>query len=552
MTYATISWKRTVLVLVLTLSIWWSLQWISPVYAGEENNAATHTLLVKFAPGTTTAERDAVLARMGVELVNWIEPLYTAEIRMLAPGTHFSTDTLANFVQDQQVVSIEPNGYVSGVPVEIITLTPGEPGGQSTIPPTPIQVNDPDFNDPQRVYAPQMLQVSYAWQYTMGTPSTIVAVVDSGVNPEHPELVGRILDGYDFVNDDEQALDDHGHGTHIAGLIAAAANNGTGSAGLCPLCSILPVKVLNASNVGTWSDVAAGIVYAVDHGAQIINLSLGGTSNAPVVQAAVAYATQHDVLIVAAAGNSRSDTPFYPAALEDAIAVSATRQDDTRWSLSNYGSWVDVAAPGYTIYSTYHDLNNYYGGYIFMSGTSMAAPHVAGLAGLLLSQKPERTAADLRRIILETADDLGQPGADVDFGSGRINAKKALMLEAPQPDNDAVLSGTVWQDENENGTWDAAEAAGGLNLTIVVLNYENDVVGQVFIDGDSEWRVEGLYPGRYTVEAQPNGRTVLTTKQKYSIVLSESQRLESLNFGITEREENTAFGNVYIPIVVSN
>lgn len=552
MTYATISWKRTVLVLILTVSIWWSLQWISPVYAGEKDNAATPTLLVEFAPGTTTAERDAVLAQMGAELVHWIAPLYTAEIRMLTITRHHSMDTLSSFVEDEQVVSIEANGYVSGVPIELTTISSDEPGGQSTIPPTPIQINDPDFNDPQRVYAPQMLQLSSAWQYTMGTPSTIVAVIDSGVNVDHPDLVGRILDGYDFVNDDEEAFDDHGHGTHIAGLIAANANNGTGSAGLCPLCSILPIKVLNASNVGTWSDVAAGIVYAVDHGAQIINLSLGGTSNAPVVQAAVAYATEHDVLIVAAAGNSRSDTLFYPAALEDAIAVSATRQDDTRWSLSNYGAWVDVAAPGYTIYSTYHDLNNYYGGYIFMSGTSMAAPHVAGLAGLLLSQNPERTATDLRRILLETADDLGEPGVDVDFGSGRINAKKALMLEAPQPENNAILSGTVWQDENENGTWDATEAAGGLNLTIVVFDYENNAVGQVFIDGDSEWRVEGLYPGRYTVEAQPNGRTVLTTKQKYSIVLFESQRIESLNFGITEQEESTSLGNVYIPIVVSN
>lgn len=552
MTYATSSWKRTVLVLLLTLSIWWSLQWVSPVYADEKDNAETLTLLVNFAPGTTTTERDAVLARMGAELVHWIEPLYTAEIRMLTPGTNLLTSAMVSVAGEQQVVSIESNGYVSGVPVEVVTLIPGDAGGQSTIPPTPIEINDPDFNDPQRVYAPKMLQLAYAWQYTMGTPSTVVAVVDSGVNAAHPDLLGRILDGYDFVNDDEEALDDHGHGTHIAGLIAANANNGTGSAGLCPLCSILPIKVLNASNVGTWSDVAAGIVYAVDHGAQIINLSLGGTSNAPVVQAAVDYATQHNVLIVAAAGNSRSDTPFYPAALEDVIAVSATRQDDTRWSLSNFGSWVDVAAPGYTIYSTYHDLNNYYGGYIFMSGTSMAAPHVAGLAGLLLSQNPERTAADLRRILLETADDLGEPGTDVDFGAGRINAKDALMLEAPQPENDAVLSGTVWQDENENGTWDATEAAGGLNLTIVVFDYENNVVGQVSIDGDSEWRVEGLYPGHYTVEAQPNGRTVLTTRQKYTIVLSESQKIESLNFGITEHEENTAFNNVYMPIVVSN
>ncbi|MCB0113248.1 MAG: peptidase S8, partial [Caldilineaceae bacterium] len=538
MTYATISWKRTVLVLFLTFCIWWSLQWISPVYAGEQDNVATHTVLVKFAADTDEMVRDAVIEQMDAELVRWIAPLFTAEVRMRSNGDNLTAAAMSDVTQSESVISIQVNGLVSGVPIEMANTLESDPAGQSTVPPMAVQVNDPDFNDPQRVYAPQLLEVSYAWQYTMGAPSIIVAVVDSGVNNAHPDLVGRILDGYDYVNDDEEPLDDHGHGTHIAGLIAANANNGIGSAGICPFCSILPVKVLNASNVGTWSDVASGIVYAVDHGAQVINLSLGGTSNPPVVQDAIDYATANNVLIVAAAGNSRTDTPFYPAAVEQVIAVSATRQDDTRWTLSNFGEWVDISAPGYTIYSTYYDLNNYYNGYIYMSGTSMAAPHVAGVAALLLSQNPERTPDDLRRVLLETADDLGLPGIDVEFGAGRLNAKQALMLEAPQPAQDAALSGAIWQDQNENGAWDDAEAAGGLDLTIIITDQEDSVVRQLEVNGSSEWCVEDLFPGRYTVHAQPNARTVVTTNQEYEVVLLESQILAGLDFGIAEIEED--------------
>jgi thermitase len=421
--------------------------------------------------------------------------------------------------------------------------------GQSTIPSSPIQVNDPDFNNPLRVYAPNLLEVSWAWRFSMGEPEIILAVVDSGVNALHPDLNGRVLAGYDFVNNDSDPQDDHGHGTHVSGIIGATAKNGIGSAGICPFCSILPVKVLDANNTGTWSNVAAGIVYAVDNGARVINLSLGGSSNTQVMQDAINYAAERGVLVVAAAGNSRSDEYFYPAALENVLAVSATRQDDTRWSLSNFGSWIDIAAPGYAIFSTYHALDNYYSGYTFMSGTSMAAPHVVGLAGLLLSQRPGRTPADLHRLLVESATDLGDPGPDIYFGAGRINTNRALMLEVPQPKADAVLGGAIWQDLNVNGAWEEEESAGGIAITVNVFAPGEQLVAMITVDGNSEWRVGNLYAGVYRVEAEAQNPAILTTPSEYIVDLAESQSIFSLNFGAASLESSTYQDWLYLPMI---
>ncbi|MCB0183214.1 MAG: S8 family serine peptidase, partial [Caldilineaceae bacterium] len=157
---------------------------------------------------------------------------------------------------------------------------------------------------------------------------------------------------------------------------------------------------------------------------------LGAAVSSQTLEDAIHYAQTQGVLIVAAAGNMGVDRDFYPAALEGVIAVSATDAQDRHWSLSNYGDYIDVAAPGYAIFSTYHDLNNYYGGYNYMSGTSMAAPFVTGLAGLLLSQDSRRTPADLEKLITSTADKMGNSVDDLYFGHGRINVARALAVGA--------------------------------------------------------------------------------------------------------------------------
>ena len=188
----------------------------------------------------------------------------------------------------------------------------------------------------------------------------------------------------------------------------------------------MPVKVLDSRNLGTWMDVSQGILFAVDNGADIINLSLGSPRQSQTVAAALDYAEANGVLVVAAAGNLGSDEPFYPAAFETVLAVNATDDDDMLWPLSNTGPNVDLSAPGHVIYSTYHDLDNYFDGYGFMSGTSMAAPHVAGVAGLLLSVNPRLTQTELIKLLTSTAVDLGQSGHDAQFGAGRLNAAGAV------------------------------------------------------------------------------------------------------------------------------
>ncbi|MBK9094036.1 MAG: S8 family serine peptidase [Anaerolineae bacterium] len=252
----------------------------------------------------------------------------------------------------------------------------------------------------------------------------------------HPEFSGRLLPGYDFVNEDSDPSDDSGHGTHAAGVIAAAMNNGQGTTGLAPGALIMPVKVLNASNLADWADVAAGIVFAADQGADIINLSLGGYAGSQLLLDAVRYAAGHGVTLVAAAGNLGLELPYYPAAYDETIAVMATTRSDERFILSNYGGFVDIGAPGVEIWSTLWSAGTP-GGYGFASGTSASTPHVSGLAGLLLAQRPDLQPAAVRAIIEQTAVDLGAPGRDPFFGAGRINASAAMTAAVnwtPLPD----------------------------------------------------------------------------------------------------------------------
>jgi thermitase len=288
--------------------------------------------------------------------------------------------------------------------------------------------NDPDLNDATMNYGLDQVTAIDAWSVITGSQEIIIAVIDSGIKLDHPEFAGRLVAGYDFVNDDDQPDDDMGHGTHVAGVIAAALDNGQGVAGVCPNCRLMPVKVLNENNVGSWSQLAQGILFAVDNGARVINLSLGASVPSETMAAAIQYALDGGVVVVAAAGNNGSDAPFYPASLEGVIAVGATTITGERWSRSNFGSYIDLVAPGALIYSTYYDLNNIYHGYTYMSGTSMAAPFVSGVAGLLLSATRDLSAQQVADAMMAGAEDLGAGGWDTDFGNGRVSAMGALKL----------------------------------------------------------------------------------------------------------------------------
>jgi thermitase len=382
---------------------------LSNNFGHAEHPHVANELMVSFVPGTPQATIDSILISKNLTVIRFI-PGVDAYL-VSAPADRIG-GIMEDLLRRKEVSYAEYNYLVEA----------------SSLP------NDPDFNDPAKVYAPQLIGAPAAWDLTSGSPSVIVAVVDSGISASHPEFAGRIRpcvngsgqsDICDFVNGDSDPADDQGHGTHVAGILAAAMDNNQGSAGIAPNVSILPVKVLNASNVGNIADVVSGIIYASDHGARIINLSLAYTTISEAMHDAIRYAADRGVLPVVAAGNSSTGLNFYPAAFEESFAVAATTSADIRYPVSNFGDYVDIAAPGENIYSTYWTASDP-ATYTKLSGTSMAAPHVSGLAALLLSRRSDLGPADLRAIIQQTAVDLGATGWDPTFGYGRISAAAAV------------------------------------------------------------------------------------------------------------------------------
>lgn len=252
-------------------------------------------------------------------------------------------------------------------------------------------------------------RVNQAWSSVRGSSRVVIAVVDTGVTAT-PDLAGRVLPGHDFVNNDADPRDDSGHGTMAAEVAAAAGYNKTGIAGVCWSCRILPVKVLGKDGSGSYSDIAEGIRYAADQGANVINLSLSGTDDSQLLRDAVAYAAGKGSLVLAAAGNDGSSVPHFPAAIPSVIAVGGETSTGTRYPWSDYGSWVDVTAPGCNPSPA---LN---GAVEQFCGTSSATPFTAGVAGLLASTDPAPSAATIRAALVAS-----RTGA-----IGRIDALGAL------------------------------------------------------------------------------------------------------------------------------
>lgn len=318
--------------------------------------------------------------------------------------------------------------------------------------------NDPSFPNQ---WGLTKINCPPAWDRTTGSPNVVVAVVDTGIDLDHPELTPLLVPGWDMVDlgpnptpppgfhfegdfsgRDNNPQDEVGHGTHVAGTIACASNNATGVAGVTWRCQLMPVKVLtrivnnaNANDVrgvGSSADIAAGIRYAVDHGVRVINLSLGGTVDTQVERDAIAYAISKGVIVVAAMGNAyQSGNPTsYPGAYPDVVAVGAINQADQRASFSQTGPHIDVVAPGVGVLSTVWD-----NGFTMMSGTSMATPHVSGVAALLLSCNSNLTGPQVADIIRQTArplrDNPADPVPNDNYGYGCVDAKAAIDRACP-------------------------------------------------------------------------------------------------------------------------
>ncbi|MEK7098429.1 MAG: S8 family peptidase, partial [Patescibacteria group bacterium] len=306
--------------------------------------------------------------------------------------------------------------------------------------------------------------VPAAWDTSNGTGVT-VAIIDTGVAYENfsqsgktysiaPDLANTAFAaGYDFVNNDMHPNDDNSHGTHVAGTVAQSTNNTEGTAGIAYGATIMPIKVLNASGSGTYAAIANGIRFAADNGAKVVNLSLGGSSGSQTLEDALKYAFDKGVTIVAASGNDGTGTVSYPAAYNAyVIAVGATRFDNTRAKYSNYGSALDIVAPGGDtavdqngdgygdgiLQQTFSGSNYGAFGYYFFQGTSMATPHVVGVAALVIAHGNATTPADVRTALESTADDLGSVGRDNTYGYGLVDPVGALAwsaapIEPPPP-----------------------------------------------------------------------------------------------------------------------
>jgi subtilisin family serine protease len=274
-----------------------------------------------------------------------------------------------------------------------------------------------------------------AWQVETGNSSVIVSVVDTGIDYYHADLKNQVIVdlGYDYVNEDSDPLDDCGHGSHVAGIIGATYNNLYSIAGVAPNISIVPFKVLDENGEGTSDDLASAIVDSVDIGAKVINLSLGLSGDDSDVEDALRYADENGCLAVAAAGNDGISDLSYPASSQYTISVGATDNENLRADFSNYGEGLDIMAPGEDI------LSIYTGGLTcYASGTSMATPHVSGVAALIASNFKSPSLDDIKNRLFETALDLGDPGYDIDFGWGLVDAFNSLSIPL-DPGEETIL-----------------------------------------------------------------------------------------------------------------
>jgi subtilisin family serine protease len=323
---------------------------------------------------------------------------------------------------------IVPAGQTPPQFIKTLKADPGVVFAERDIRVLPDAEDEVTFDDPMlpQQYSLQKVEAAKGWFLNQGKDTVKIGIVDTGVDLEHPDLKDKLLEGYNALEPGKPPKDDARHGTHVSGIASAIGNNGVGVAGLAPNCKILPVKVLSA-NDGTIESISAGLIWAADNGADVVNMSLGTYTENQTLGEAVKYALDKNVVCIATMGNDNTEKKRYPAAYPGMIAVGSTDENDKKSSFSNFGPWMTVSAPGSNILSTLPTyMSN--GGYGKMSGTSMAAPLVTGLAALVRSQHQNMAPKDVAKILQDSADDLGETGYDKYFGAGRINAFKAAKL----------------------------------------------------------------------------------------------------------------------------
>jgi len=357
-----------------------------------DNTASSHSsdeLLVSFKPGASAAVQQALLNRYQAKLKQDIPQVQTKVISVPAEAQDAVKEALSHnpavsFAEyNQQAIKFDttPNDY----------WWPNE-------------------------WSEVKTQSNIAWDTTQGSSSTIVAILDTGVDSTQPDLQGALVPGWNTLAGSSDTTDSNGHGTMSAGVAAARSNNTIGVASYCWKCSLMPVKVMDTST-GSVSSVASGITWAADHGAKVISMSLGFTSSSSTLSNAVSYARSHNAVVIAAAGNYGTSSPVYPAATPGAIGVAGADSTDTLYSWSSYGSWVKTAGPGCNFTT---GVSGWYGTFC---GTSSAAPAEAGIAGLLFSISSAPSAAQVEQVLTGSVD----PCCNGQIDGGRVNAYKAIQ-----------------------------------------------------------------------------------------------------------------------------
>ncbi len=396
-----ISFYILAFLLMLALAVYGRVEAGKQLVIKGSGNFAVGRILVQLNP-SAVPHRDKLLATTGLQLIRQIPQLH---INIIAVPAGEELAWAQRLAQRPEVCFAEPDYRYYAL------ITP----------------NDPQF---PRQWNLRQINGPAGWDINQGSNQIVIAILDTGIDIGHPDLTDKIVAGYDFVNHDAQPQDDEGHGTHVAGIAAASSNNGTGVTSVDWNARIMPLKVLDDQGSGWASDISDAIRWATDHGANVINMSFGSSSPANSIASAINYAHQHNVTLVAAGGNefSNGNQVSYPAAFPHVIAVAATNINNSHAFYSNTGPYVDIAAPGGD--NNAQILSSIWRGtgaaYNTMIGTSMAAPHVSGLAALVKAQNPNLSTDQVEWAIESSARDLGAIGKDNVFGYGQIDVAAAL------------------------------------------------------------------------------------------------------------------------------
>lgn len=405
----------------------------------EEKEFDSRELVIKFREDATSLEKETILNGFRVKKVD-SQKVGNYYLVSVSKGTDLQL--LADkFLKNKQVEYVEPNYEIEA------HYTP----------------KDPKYS---KQWYLKKLNMPKAWDVSKGASHVTVAVVDGGVQINHPELTGKIVKPYNAVTGGTTyPVDDHG--THVAGIIAATINK-TGISGIAPNVKIMPVNVFDGEFADSF-DIADGITYAADSGADIINLSLGSYYYNSVMESAVRYAASKGVIIVAAAGNDDSSYETYPAAFDHVLGISATEKNDRITWFSNFGSYIDFSAPGQDIYSTVSRSS-----YASYDGTSMASPVVAGVTALILSKNPFLSPSQVTGILKSSSVDRGKKGWDALYGYGRIDAYKALV-KTPAPASPVNTPKTLVENGKNKATF-SFTAPGGKTVSLYVRNSKGQTV----------------------------------------------------------------------------